>query len=132
MKVIGNGLVGSAFFQTQAEIRNAPIIDLTAGVSNSRLTDDRAFSREVDLVSRLSNQAKDDGTRVIYISTYSVHENWVRPSKYVTSKLRCENLVMKMDPCNRILRLANVVGPIRKYSKHPTTSYFPHSIRQQL
>lgn len=107
MKIIGSGLIGKTFSRIDIDVPNKPLLVIAAGVSDSRCADDAEYTREFDLVHKT---CVDASVPVTYISTYSIHEQQTRSSMYIRNKLRCEQVVLKANRKNTILRLPNVVG----------------------
>ena len=107
MNVIGNGLIGRTFKRANTDVPIEPLIIIASGVSDSRCNDNAEYTREFDLVLKT---CVDASVPVTYISTYSIHEQQTRSSKYIMNKLKCEKAVLDANKKNRILRLPNVVG----------------------
>lgn len=107
MNVIGSGLIGRTFQRVDSGVPIEPLIVIAAGVSDSRCIDEEEYTREYDLILKT---CVDASVPVTYISSYSIHEQQTRSSMYIRNKLRCEQVVLKANRKNTILRLPNVVG----------------------
>ena len=110
MKVIGTGLIGSEIRNQRHLFSNEAIMIIAAGVSDSSSDDDQDYFREFGMVQENCRIAASDKLKLVYLSTYSVHEHATKPTKYVKSKLRCEGYVLKSAPDNVVIRLTNVAG----------------------
>jgi len=128
LRIIGRGLIGEALNQEQDSFVN-PWMIIAAGVSDSKSQNRREFDREEKLIKECLAQASKCGQRVIYISTYSVHDEALRASPYVQRKLNIERLITENSSSHIILRLTNVVG---KYG-HPSNllNYLVSSINNE-
>lgn len=103
MKVVGNGLIASAFMKIE---KDYDILVLASGVSNSNEKRQSEFDRELSLVRSAigENQRK----LVLYFSTTSV--NFKVNTPYVHHKINMEREVMALSERYFIARLPQVVG----------------------
>ena len=102
MKIIGSGLIASAFSKIDL---GQEITLFASGVSNSKETIPDKYLREKNLLKSCLNNSK----KLIYFSTCSVVDPNLESTLYVSHKLSLEKLVLK-DKNNVVIRLPQVVG----------------------
>ena len=85
--IIGNGLIASAFKLTLSE--NSDVIVFASGVSNSGEARSEAFLRERKLLVEALKYKK----YILYFSTCSMHDLFLKDTPYVTHKMEMESLV---------------------------------------
>ena len=116
--IIGNGLLASICSQ----INNENYIIFASGVSNSKEQNDEEFNRELSLLTKYLSTEK----KLIYFSTCSVEDYYLKDTKYIKHKLKIEELIK--NTCKRyvIFRLPIVIGKC----SNPNTffNYFKHKI----
>jgi nucleoside-diphosphate-sugar epimerase len=106
----GNGLIGSALYQHAASFHRANLCVIAAGVSNSKCTDLKEFQREESMINHSIDSALRHQQRLLYISTYSVHDKSLASTPYVQFRMKNEGRIIQASPENAILRLTNIVG----------------------
>ncbi|MCY0969557.1 NAD-dependent epimerase/dehydratase family protein [Chryseobacterium wangxinyae] len=102
--IIGNGLIAKSLYSIDSE----DILFFASGVSNSLETRDSEFMREHTL---LTNTIENNpGKKFVYFSTCSIYDSSKNNSRYVTHKLKMEQIIA--DSCDHyyILRISNAVG----------------------
>lgn len=119
MKIVGRGLIGSAFIASRIE--DEDLVLIASGVSNSSEVCLSAFQRERQVIERCLNEG--DFKTVFFISSCSVRQKNTTP--YVRHKLAMEELVMNSGIDYYIFRLPQVVGQARN---NTLVSYFLDSI----
>lgn len=123
--VIGNGLIASVF-DTYKD--NSDYIIFASGVANSKSAIQSDYDREVNLFKQTIKQY---GEKIlIYFSTTSIYDPFLKDHKYVQHKLYMEQLVQKECKKYFIFRLSNVVG--RTSNNNLVINYFSYHIRKQI
>lgn len=119
MKIVGHGLIGSAFIASTIE--DEDLVLIASGVSNSMEVRSSAFQRERQIIE----QCLDEGgfKTVFFISSCSVRQKDTTP--YVLHKLSMEELIINSGIDYYIFRLPQVVGQARN---NTLVSYFLDSI----
>jgi len=103
--VIGNGLLAKAFSSYKD---NEDVIIYASGVSNSKEESDYEFEREL---SKLNDYILNNNNKLlIYFSTCSVNDDFLKDTKYVNHKIKIENLISENVSNFIIFRLPIVIG----------------------
>lgn len=102
--IIGNGLIAKAL----KEIDAPEMVFFASGVSNSLETNKAAFEREVNLLKKTIGE--NDGKKLIYFSTLSIHDQSKQESAYVLHKKEIENYIQNNCKNYLVLRIGNIVG----------------------
>jgi nucleoside-diphosphate-sugar epimerase len=122
MKVIGSGLIATAFLNSNIDYKGTIF---ASGVSNSKEIREGSFQREADLLEHWLVKSKS----IIYFSTCSVEDPYVKHSKYVQHKVAMENMVLE-KPSSYVIRLPQVVG--KSSNKNTVIGYLAHHIYSQI
>lgn len=102
MKIIGSGLIASAFLSTEF---GKDVTLFASGVSNSKEESMGAYNREINLLKTYLNNSE----KLIYFSTCSVKDPHLQNTLYVSHKISLEELVLS-NKNNIVIRLPQVVG----------------------
>lgn len=121
--VIGNGLIANEFKQYKY---NDDVIIFASGVSNSKETNSKEFSREIDLLSKYFNS----NSRLVYFSTCSVYDPSLSNSLYIAHKLNMERIIKENFKNYIIFRLPNVIGKCD--NNHTSFNFFKNRIKKGL
>jgi UDP-2-acetamido-2,6-beta-L-arabino-hexul-4-ose reductase len=106
-KVIGSGMIGSAFSCGQKF--DYPVLFFASGVSNSKCTNDADFSRELDLINDTINSLKSD-TLFVYFSSCGVRQlSRGLSDRYLDHKRSMEKRIACLENY-LIVRLPQVAG----------------------
>jgi nucleoside-diphosphate-sugar epimerase len=103
--VIGNGLVAKAF-KKYNDIDEFAIF--ASGVSNSKLSTNKDFSREKELLLDSINQ--NQTKKIVYFSTCSIDDPDLTETAYIIHKAEMEALIEQNALHYHIFRLSNLAG----------------------
>lgn len=103
--IIGNGLIARRF---KSFIDNQDIVIFASGVSNSQEDRESEYIREEKLLQETLHLHQNK--TFIYFSTCSVYDDNLNSTKYVTHKLKMENMIKKKSNGYYIFRLPQVLG----------------------
>ena len=118
MKIIGSGLIASAFASTELGLETTLF---ASGVSNSQEIRSSEYERETNLLQSSLAHSK----KLIYFSTCSVTDPHLSNTPYVSHKLSLEKLVLT-NKNNIIIRLPQVVGICR--NRNTLTNFLAYKI----
>ena len=113
-------MIANAFSNSKYNIPKSLIF--ASGVSNSKSNDDREFEREIRLLKNYLNNDE----RLIYFSTSSIYDNYLKSSPYVKHKLFVENFITSNFKNFIIYRLPNVIGKTK--NKNTMINFFKECI----
>jgi hypothetical protein len=120
--IVGNGLIAKAFNNYDKE----EYIFFCSGVSDSKSISDDGFLREANLLKKVISEA-DKEQCIIYLSTCSIDDDYLKDSPYVTHKRAMERLLATSAACYLVVRTSNVVG---QHANNKTIfSYLVNKIR---
>jgi nucleoside-diphosphate-sugar epimerase len=121
--VIGTGLMAKAF----EEFKNdAAVIVFASGVSNSKETNPDAYERELSLLKSIE---KTDAV-LIYFSTCSIFDPFLKDSLYVKHKKSIEAYIASRFEKFWIFRLPNVIG--KSPNPNTLTNFFYTALKNNV
>ena len=124
MKIIGKGFIA----QNLKKIKTSnKYIIYAAGVSNSNLKNKKKYYYEVKRIKTFLKK-KIQGKVIIYISTLSVNNKFLKNDLYVKNKLIIEDLIKNNQNSYIIFRLPQIVG--KSKNKYTLTNSIYNSIRK--
>lgn len=125
LMVIGKGTMAQAFSDFTD---NNDFLIFASGVSNSKETNQEAFTREMTLLQESLKLYPH--LHMVYFSTCSVYDSEEQHSAYVQHKLAAEKFIQTTTPKYTIFRVSNVVSA----TLYHTTifSYLAHHIKNNL
>jgi len=103
--VVGNGMVAKCF---ESYKDNSEFIIFASGVSNSKISDEDAFNRELSLLRDHIRSSKRK--TLVYFSTCSFYDPEEKNSPYLKHKKEIESVIIKNQPRYYIFRVSNLVG----------------------
>jgi nucleoside-diphosphate-sugar epimerase len=105
LMVIGNGLLARRFADYEASDN---IIIFASGVSDSKLTIESEYQREVDLLEKTMQDHA--GKLLVYFSTCSVLDMSLSNQPYIRHKFFVEKRIQQQQQRFLIFRISNLVG----------------------
>ena len=87
---------------------NENVLIFASGVSDSKLTDEDAYQRELELLNHAIQQHPDK--LLVYFSTCSVYDKSLSNTPYIRHKFFVERLIQQNHPRYLIFRISNLVG----------------------
>jgi len=102
--IIGNGMIAKEFAE-KSSITNYTIF--ASGVSNSKEINKIAFEREEILLNKV---LRSNSKGIIYFSTTSIYDSFLKNSNYVTHKIKMEQIISNSSLNYYIIRLPQIIG----------------------
>jgi nucleoside-diphosphate-sugar epimerase len=103
--IVGNGLIAQAFKEFES-LNVKDYVICCAGVSSIGETDPYAFSRERDLLRKISLQF----SKIVYFGSCAIFDDMLAENQYVKHKLSMEKFIENNFESFIILRLPTVIG----------------------
>jgi nucleoside-diphosphate-sugar epimerase len=123
--VIGRGTMAQAFSDFTD---NNDFLIFASGVSNSKETNQEAFTREMNLLQETLRHYPH--LHIVYFSTCSVYDSEEQESAYVQHKLATEQFIEQTTLHYTIFRVSNVVSSTLQHAT--IFSYLAHHIKNNL
>ncbi len=123
--VIGNGLLAKSFSSYREK---DDVVIFASGVSDSKLTDDTAYNRELKLLIETLKSFPDK--LFIYFSTCSILDSSLAQTPYITHKQHIENYIKQHASRFLVFRLSNLAG--RGGNPKTILNYLVHVISHNI
>ena len=108
MKFIGNGFIAKNLKKIKSNL-NKPYLLYCAGVSNSKSINKKEYQKEIRKIKNVISKIKKK-TILVYISTTSINDKNHNKDKYVSNKIKIENLIKDKVDKYIIIRLPQIIG----------------------
>jgi nucleoside-diphosphate-sugar epimerase len=110
--VIGNGMIAKKFDSYKNDQK---FLIFASGVSNSKSTQEEAYSREINLLKNTIEKNREQ--TLVYFSTCSIYDPAEKDSRYIIHKKNIESIIQDSYTNYYIFRVSNLAGR----SKNPNT-----------
>ena len=121
LNVIGNGLIATEM----KKIDKDDILFFCSGVSDSTVTSQKLFQREVDLLNSIT--INFEYSKIIYFSSFSFY---IDNKVYLDHKINIENQIKELNKKYIIIRLPQVIGD--GGNSNNLIPFFVNSIKNSL
>jgi nucleoside-diphosphate-sugar epimerase len=122
--VIGNGMIAKKFGKYAEDTHR---LIFASGISNSSSAIDADYKREEELLLQVIKNNSEK--TFIYFSTCSIYDPSLKLSRYVTHKLKMEEIIKSRMPSYIIFRVSNPIGMTN--NRHTVLNYFIQHIKTQ-
>ena len=121
--IIGSGFIANKFKKYLKFIKKNKVIIYAAGISNSLETNKKKLEREI---LKFIDFTKKNKKKLIYISTYSIHDKSRNNKLYVKNKIKIEKIIKSNSSEFIIIRLPEIIGKTKNLNT--LTNYFHNNI----
>lgn len=124
--IVGSGFIAKYFKKYLKILKKYNYVVYAAGVSNSLSGNLNNFKKDV---SRINNYKLDKEKKIVYISSYAVHDPSRKINRYIKNKIIIERVIKKKFDKYIILRFPELIG--KSKNKNTLSNFFYDKIKKK-